>query len=222
MRYRKIVTSFGAFLLVLGIIILMIHAEAKARIYTFVDEVGTIHFSNVPTDARYRPATSSRLQEGMQPAVLTYSSDDDHTLREIRYDSFIRMAANQFEVDPLLVKAIIKAESHFNPNAVSKVGAQGLMQLMPETAKDLNVEDPFDPQQNIFGGTKYLRKLLGLFKGDIQLAVAAYNAGPNRVIQHGKIPTLTETSRYVKKVISHYDEYKAVSSPRKRWVKFSY
>lgn len=204
----------------LGVIILN---DVHARIYTFIDEAGTIHFSNVPTDVRYRPASIEKLRE-QRKLGFNQNDNDSPTVDDIlyQYERYIRAAAHRYEVDPLLVKAIIKTESDFNPYAVSRVGAQGLMQLMPDTAKDMEVNDPFDPKQNINGGTKYFRKLLGLFKGDVKLALAAYNAGPTRIRQTGEIPNITETFQYVKKVLSHYDFFKASSPPRKKWVKFSY
>ena len=197
----------------------IIPVTADARIYTFIDEAGTIHFSNVPTDVRYKAASISKTREH---ANQSQYSSSGNSIISYEYDAFIRNASRRYEVDPLLVKSIIKAESAFNPVAVSSVGAQGLMQIMPETAKDMRLANPFDPEQNINAGTKYFRKLLGIFKGDIQLALAAYNAGPTRVIQQMRIPPFKETTRYVKKVLSNYDQYKASSSPRKRWVKFSY
>lgn len=193
--------------------------HAYARIYTFIDEAGTIHFSNVPTDVRYRPAGISYIRE---PKNYSFYQSTPDIENPYKYDAFIRTAAMEHEVDPLLVKAIIKAESNFNHRAVSKTGAVGLMQLMPDTASEMKVNDPFDPEQNINGGTKYFRKLLGMFKGDLHLSLAAYNAGPNRVKLTRSIPNISETTRYVKKVLSNYERYKATSPPRKRWVKFSY
>ena len=108
---------------------------------------------------------------------------------------YIQLAARYHQVDPLLVKAVIKAESNFDPNALSPKGAQGLMQLMPGTARDLEVDDPFDPFQNINGGTKYLRYLLDNFNGNVELSLAAYNAGPGRVAPLGAIPDIPETRR---------------------------
>lgn len=185
--------------------------RAVAAIYTFVDENGALHITNVPQDPRYKPGFRSRARAG-----------GFGVFDQFKYDDHIRRAARMYEVDPLLIKAVIKTESNFDRWAVSKKGAIGLMQLMPETAYDMNVANPYDPEDNILGGTCYLRKLLGLFKGDLSLALAAYNAGPTRVKEHGGVPRIAETRRYIKKVLRHYKQYKAASSPHKRWVKVAY
>jgi len=110
----------------------------------------------------------------------------------------------------LLVKAVMKAESNFNPGAVSPKGAQGLMQLMPGTAKLMKVDDPFDPDDNIKGGTGYLRVLHEVFKGDIDLVLAGYNAGPMRVVEHNmKVPPIEETKNYIKRVKQYYNKLKS-------------
>lgn len=116
-------------------------------------------------------------------------------------------------VDPKLITAVIANESGFNANATSKVGAQGLMQLMPATARALGVSDPFDPTQNVAGGTRYLRGLLDRFHGDTKLAIAAYNAGPGAVEKYGGVPPYPETQNYVQNVLSSYERYQAQGLP---------
>ena len=127
----------------------------SADIYRYVDEKGTVHFTNLPTDNRYQLYIQGRK---------TYRSTkyDSH-----KYDHLIRKMANKYEVDFDLVRAVIKAESSFNPSVVSRKGAQGLMQLMPETAEDMNVKNVFNPKENIEGGVKYLRRLLDMFDNDL-------------------------------------------------------
>jgi soluble lytic murein transglycosylase len=111
-------------------------------------------------------------------------------------------------VDPALVRAIIRAESSFDASAVSRKGAMGLMQLMPRTARSLNLTNPYDPQQNIAGGVKYLRHLLDRFDGNVPLALAAYNAGESRVFRESRIPRISETREYVRRVLRYYKAYR--------------
>jgi soluble lytic murein transglycosylase len=190
---------------------LMLSTAANGAIYTFVDTNGTVHFTNVPSDPRFRPG----LKRGITHRPIRPGNP-------AHYEDYIRRAARLYEVDPLLVKAVIKAESNFDYQAVSRRGAQGLMQLMPDTAADLNICDPFDPQANILGGTCYLRQMLGRFKGNVKLALAAYNAGPTLVENLGRMPRITETRRYVLTVLNHYRNMTRTSSPYKRWVKVVY
>ena len=168
-----------------------------ATIFSFTDNNGVVHFSNVPDDPRYRPMVSRRIR---------YARPVNH----LRYDPYISKAARRFSVDPLLIKAIISAESNFDRTAVSKKGAKGLMQLMPATINDMNVSDPFDAEDNITGGTRYFSRLLKTFNGDLNLTLAAYNAGPTVVKKIGRVPKISETRNYVSKVIKNYRKYQAV------------
>jgi soluble lytic murein transglycosylase-like protein len=121
-----------------------------------------------------------------------------------KFFDIIEAAAEKYDVDAKLISSVIKAESNFNPRAVSSAGASGLMQLMPATAAGLGVQDPFDPEQNIMGGAKLLHRLLTKYDGNTQLALAAYNAGPGAVDRYGGIPPYRETQTYVSRVMQYY------------------
>ncbi len=163
---------------------------SEAAMYSYVDQNGRLHFTNVPADPRYRQV----------PGFEAIRGASVHG----RYGSFIRTAAERYSLDPELIRAIIKVESGFNPYAVSEKGAMGLMQLMPDTAKEMQVTAPFEAEENIMGGSRYLRKLLDIFNGNLQLGLAAYNAGPSRIMANGAIPGIPETEQYVKKVLREY------------------
>jgi soluble lytic murein transglycosylase-like protein len=126
-----------------------------------------------------------------------------------RYDLHIREAAALYQIPPELVRAVIRVESDFDPRAVSPKNARGLMQMIPATAERMLVTDAFDPRENIFGGTRYLRVLANLFNGDLELTVAAYNAGEGAVMRHGGIPPYAETRDYVTRVLSLYRQYRS-------------
>ena len=130
-----------------------------------------------------------------------------NSYKNVRYHKQIDYWAKRYDIDPNLIKAIIRAESGFDRYAVSKKGAQGLMQLMPDTAREMRVADPFNPEQNIAGGVRYLRKLLKMFNGNLVLSLAAYNAGPSQVKKAGGVPRFNETRLYIQRVLNYYDRY---------------
>jgi soluble lytic murein transglycosylase-like protein len=134
------------------------------------------------------------------PAVTTTVEPVAAVPPEHAYDEFIREASLQYRVDATLIRSVMQIESAFDALAVSPAGALGLMQLMPEVAAEMGVEDPFDPRQNVMGGVKYLRRLLDLHRGNVRLALASYNAGATNVTQYGGVPPFPETQRYVKEV----------------------
>ena len=171
---------------------------AHADIYKYVDKEGVLHLTNTPTDHNAKYVMILR-----EKRILFQPNIDVN-----KYDDLITKAANKFKLDSALIKAVIKAESNFNHRAVSPVGAQGLMQLMPKTASDLKVEDSFHPEKNIEGGARYLRYLLNTYKGDLTLALAAYNAGEKAVAKYNyNVPPYRETQNYVKRVFSFYKSY---------------
>ncbi len=125
-----------------------------------------------------------------------------------QYEPYIREASQKHNLDPRLIKAIIKQESDYNTQNISRAGAQGLMQLMPGTAKNLGVSNSLNPYENIHGGTKYLKMMMVNFNGDLTKALAAYNAGPEAVKKYGRVPPYKETQNYVRSVLKYYDQYR--------------
>lgn len=140
--------------------------------------------------------------------VDTVETASQETDTESAFDPIIIRVARNHNMDPALIKAVIKVESQYDPNAVSRRGAKGLMQLMPRTAKAMGIRDLFDPEHNIRGGTRYLKKLLSSFDGEVKLALAAYNAGCTKVRQYNGVPPFKTTRRYIKKVMKYYHQYK--------------
>ncbi|MDH3976547.1 MAG: lytic transglycosylase domain-containing protein [Deltaproteobacteria bacterium] len=183
-------------LIFISCLILTGNAFAIDGFYSYVDKKGVLHVTNIPSDLRFTP----HGEPEKRPALSSQRMKKIITL--------VERAARKYSVDPHLVKAVIRAESDFNPYAVSRAGAKGLMQLMPETADALDVINPFDPYESIEGGVRYLRYLLNLFENDLKLSLAAYNAGRTNVIKYGGIPPFKETRNYVRKVLVYYDEYR--------------
>lgn len=166
-------------------------STTAAEIYQFVGRDGSISLTNVPSDSRYRK-------------IEIESSRFHTTLSERELEPVIRRHSSLHQLHPALIRAVIKAESDFDPRAVSRSGAIGLMQLMPQTAMRLDVRDMYDPDDNVGGGTKYLRQLLDRFHGNLPLALAAYNAGENAVDRYQALPPFDETRQYVRKVLRYY------------------
>lgn len=149
-------------------------------------------------------------QQGLD--VEENSSDFYQSFGSSDFADIVKTASEKYNVDEELINSVIKAESNFYPNAVSNCGAEGLMQLMPGTALSLGVNDSFDPEQNILGGTNYLRKMLTRYGGDVELALAAYNAGPGAVDKYEGIPPYAETQAYVKRVLNYYGVQKSLEA----------
>jgi len=174
-------------------------SSVDADIYKYEDNEGVLHLTNVPSDHNAKYVMILR-----EKRILFRPNIDTK-----KYDYLIHQAADKFKLDSALIKAVIKAESNFNHKAVSPVGAQGLMQLMPATAADLKVKDSFHPEKNIEGGARYLRYLLNIYKGNLDLALAAYNAGERAVAKyHNNIPPYKETQNYVRRVKSFYESFR--------------
>ncbi len=176
-------------------------------IYTFRDESGTIHYTNVPPLNQNKFRRSFTKVRPKEKRAIPQKSGNKLTSDQ-NYTEVILSAAEQFSVDPHLIRAVIKAESGFNPEALSGKGAMGLMQLMPDTAWEMGVSNPFDPEENIRGGVMYLSRLLNSLRGDVPLALAAYNAGPQRVTSCNGIPPFRETRNYIERVLNYYQLFK--------------
>jgi soluble lytic murein transglycosylase len=173
--------------------LLLAASRAHATIYTYTDNEGIVHYTNVPANSLFKPVPRSK------PAK---------TIRyEYQYETHIYEAARLYDLDPNIIKAIIKAESNFDRYALSQKGAKGLMQLMPGTALDMKVSNIYDPRENIFGGTRYFKKLFNIFEGDLALALASYNAGLEKVRYSRTVPDIKETKTYIKRVLKNYQDY---------------
>ena len=187
-------------IVVLGTIFTLIAAVSSghADIYMYIDNNGVMHFTNAPTSNEHEYKVY--IKERISVSKKFYSTN--------KYDHFITDASEQTGVDSRLLKAMIKAESDFNTRAVSKKGAMGLMQIMPENFKMLDLENPFDPWQNIRAGARYFQQLYKRFNGKLALSLAAYNAGPTAVDRYKRIPPYQETEEYVRRVLRYYRTFK--------------
>ena len=199
-NYSKIFLFGWVVLLALFVLFCLPAVHSHADIFKYVDEDGVIHLTNVPSNPKAKYVLIMKEKRILFSRRINVDS--------AAYDKIIRRAAGKFNLDVALIKAVIKAESNFNHQAISPKGAKGLMQLMPQTASALNVDDVFHPGDNIFGGARYLRYLLNLYRGDLTLALAAYNAGEGAVAKYNyNVPPYPETQNYVRRVLSFYESY---------------
>ncbi|NTW59797.1 MAG: lytic transglycosylase domain-containing protein [Nitrospirae bacterium] len=212
--------SFARHIVSLIAFLASLSGTAQADIYQFIDDSGVVHFTNVPSgrvkkttkvhaEAR-GPASSSAAA---RPAPTSTGSRRTEDI-PVSYVNIINSACERYGVDPSLVHAIVKVESDFNPFAISRKGAMGLMQLMPQTASTMNVRNTFSPHENIEGGVKYLRYLLDRYEGNLSLSLAAYNSGETSVKKWGTIPPYKETQDYVKKIMQLYNGTGKTFAPR--------
>ncbi len=187
---------------------------AHADIFLCKRADGTKHYTNIREpggrcQVAVRSSKKSQARKHSQGGGAARGTTPKDPTRYGRYDDLIAEAAQLYQLPSSFIRAVVKVESDFNPNVVSRAGAMGLMQLMPRTARSMGVSDPFDARQNVLGGARYLRILANRFKGDLILTVAAYNAGEAAVDKYDGIPPYKETQRYVRRVLKHYYTYRA-------------
>ena len=197
----RLYRQYSALVALLGVLLLsaaFIPLTANADIYRYEDEEGVVHFTDAPTDKKFKIFLRDLRKDRQLRTKFRIASGNPQ-----QFEHLIAAASAKYGVSSSLIRAVIQAESGYNPQAVSRAGAGGLMQLMPGTAKQLKVADRFDPGQNVDGGVRYLKFLLDTFKGDVSLALAAYNAGLSKVAKYGGIPPYEETRTYVSRVLSY-------------------
>lgn len=188
-------------ILIVFLFVLSGFITAYADIYKYVDENGVVCYTDTPFGKKANKVIKEKADTmPVQQQIARIDSKDTTD-----YHSIVHEKAAVYNIDPSLIKAVIKTESNWNSRAVSRKGAMGLMQLMPVTASEMNVLNPFSPEENIEGGTRYLKYLLERFNGNLTLALAAYNAGPRTVEKFRFVPPITETKQYVSKVLSIYN-----------------
>lgn len=195
-------SSKGLLILIFSVgLFLLLNLETSAEIYKYVDEEGIVHYTDRPKNSNYKllQIFNKFSYNSNNKKPQTAKKDLGH-LKPI-----IEEVAQRYGQDPKLIQSIISRESNFDSNAVSSKGAIGLMQLMPQTAKRFNVKNPFHPKDNIEGGVAYLDHLMRLFDNDLELALAAYNAGENNVMNYSGIPPFKETRNYVKNIMNSYN-----------------
>ncbi|MGC9141931.1 MAG: lytic transglycosylase domain-containing protein [Caldimicrobium sp.] len=187
-------------LIIVGFILLSAKLSYANKIYVYEDpETGEKYYSNIPLNEKFKVYMTLPLRK----TSFKRKEDINYSAFLASYEKVFEEVARKYDLDPVLLKAIAKVESNFNPRAVSPKGAMGIMQLIPSTARLVGVLDPFDPVENIHGGARYLKMLLQEF-GDLTLSLAAYNAGPEAVKQYKGIPPFPETINYVKNVLEYY------------------
>jgi soluble lytic murein transglycosylase-like protein len=199
---RTLSSSFGiaGFVVLVAMTLVTFATGTWGSMYICREKSGAVNFTNAPVGANCQVYSLTQN--------IGFTANVGTATESTTYDQDIRRIGHRYQVDPPLIKAIIQAESDFDHRAVSRRGALGLMQLMPDTARELHVGNPFNARENIDGGTRYIRQMLDSFNGNLTLSLAAYNAGPGLVSRTGGVPEIPETKQYVAKVLRQYKEYK--------------
>lgn len=204
----------------LGALTLIAGYRAQADVYSYTGDNGVVHFTNIrPEGSRgreYKVVMRSPPQRRGRKGVKAIMPRDRDPGRLTRFDPFIHEASRLYAIPEALIRGVIQVESNYDPRVVSHCGAQGLMQLMPATGRRMGVRNPFDPRQNILGGTRYLRYLANLFNGDIVLTIAGYHAGENAVMRYNGVPPYETTQRYVPTVLRHYYRFREMETASRR------